>query len=155
MTECYIDDTYDVEKPQGRKPRYDDTVRDKVGTEKVTITQTKEGGRVDRMERQKYAKDQDVGRIVIDETVEDTPKEIRRQITDRSQKRETTTTRQDGTYVHSTDVKDVERTYIHKKEREHFGPRRPEEKFLPETEKLDHQRKVSSRGYKIPIERTL
>jgi hypothetical protein len=126
-------------------PEYDETevVRGMVGTEKVTITRMHEDGRVDRMERQKYPKDKDVRRFVSDETVEDTTKEKRRNITDRPQKKQTTITHKDGTYIHSTDVTDVERTHIHKKEREHFGPRRPEEKFLPETERLDQQRKVS------------
>jgi hypothetical protein len=137
-----------VEKPYERKPRYDETEvdREKVGTEKVTITRTYEDGRVDRMERQKYPNDKDVGRIVMDETVEKTPKEVRHKITDRPRKKETTTTRNDVIDIHRTDVKDVQRTYIHK-EKEHFGPTRPEEQFLPETERLDHQRKVSRRGF--------
>jgi hypothetical protein len=149
MIECYIDETYDGEKPYERKPRYDGTevVREKVGTERVTITRMHEDGRVDQMERQKYPKDKDVGRTAIDETVEERTKETRRKITDRPQKKETTTTRRDVTDIHRTDVKDVERTYIHKKEKEHFRPTRPEEQFLPEREKLDHERKVSSRGF--------
>lgn len=145
MKECYVDETYGAEKLNEREYRYDkpEVAREMVGTEKVTITRTYEGGQLEKMERQKYPSDREVGRILIDETVEDTPKDIRGKITDSSQKKETTATCKDETGIHRTDVKDFERTHIREEQREHFRRRRPEEQFLPEADRLDSERKVS------------
>lgn len=92
------------------------------------------------MDGQKSPRDQEVGRILIEETVEEAPKELRR-ITDKSQKKETTTFREYATDIQRTDVKDIQGTYVQKEEKR-FGPRGPEEQFLPEIEKLDRIRKV-------------
>ena len=146
MKKCYIDDTYGAQRLNEREYRYDkpEVARETIGKDKVTITRTYEDRRVERMERQKYPNDKEVGRVVTDETVEEPPKDLRREITDRSQKKESTTVRKDETDIHRTEVKGFDRTYIGKNEREHFGPRRPEEQFLPETERLDGERKVSN-----------
>lgn len=140
MKECYVDETYGAQKLNEREYRYDkpEVAREMVGTEKVTITRTYEGGQLE-----KYPSDREVGRILIDETVEDTPKDIRGKITDSSQKKETTATCKDETVIHRTDVKDFERTHIREEQREHFRRRRPEEQFLPEADRLDSERKVS------------
>ena len=141
-----MDDTYGAQRLNEREYRYDkpEVAREIIGTDKVAITRTYEEGQVERMERQKYPKDKEVGRVVTDETVEEAPKDVRREITDRSQKKESTTTCKDETDIHRTELKGFERTYIRKNERDHFGPRRPEEQFLPETERLDGERKVSN-----------
>ena len=146
MEECFIDDKYRVEKQDERKPRHDQTevYRGMIGTEKVTITQTYEDGRVEKMHREAYPNEKDVGRTVTDETRDKTPQDDHRRVTDRSLKKEATTTRKDRTGIHRTDVKDVERKYVTEKQEKHFGPKRPEEQFLKETERLDYQRKVSS-----------
>lgn len=146
MKECYIDDTYGEQKLNEREYRYDkpEVAREMIGTEKVTITRTYEDGRVEKMERQKYPNEKEIGHIVFDETVEETSKDVRRTITDRPQKKETTSTCKDETDTRRTDVKDFERTYDRENDRERFEPRRPEEQFLPETERLHGERKVSN-----------
>ncbi|XP_028404537.1 trichohyalin-like [Dendronephthya gigantea] len=139
--ESYFDETCDARKPDEQRPRYDETeiTKGKFGTEKVSVIRAYDDGKVDRMERQKSPRDHEVGRILIEETVEEVPKESR-QITDKSQE-ETTTFRKSATDIQRKGVKDIKETHIYKEEKR-FGPRGPEEQFLPETERLDHVRKV-------------
>ena len=145
MKECYVDETYGAEKLNEREYRYDkpQVGGEMVGTEKVTITRTYEGGQLEKMERQKYPDDREVGRILIDETVDDTPKDIHGKITDSCQKKETTATCKDETGIHRADVKDFGRSHIREEQREHFRRRRPEEQLLPEADRLDGERRVS------------
>lgn len=132
-------------KPDERQPRYDGAkvITGDITTEKITVSRTYEDGRVDITERQKYPRDHDVDHIVLDEKVEETPKEDRRKVTDRLQMKGATTTREDVTDILRTDVRDIERIDVRGKEKKYFEPKKPEERFLPDTERLDYQRKAS------------
>lgn len=133
--ERYIDDTIDAEKSM-KLPD------EKIRKEKITITKAYVDQPVDQMERHKSAKDEHGDQSVFNKMVKESPREARRLITEKYHKKDKRSTQKDVTHIRQADVADVEREYIRRREKKDFGPPRPEEQFLPETDKLDYQENV-------------
>ena len=121
-----------------------------VTTEKVTVTRT-DGSRTDEIERRRHPKDYDVGRIVIEEIPEE--KEEKPQVSRKIYEEKPRTTE---VTVTMDDVKDVSKTYekedvvkvgrldVHGLERTPEESRRPEERSLTKTERIQHYQKACS-----------
>ena len=121
-----------------------------VTTEKVTVTRT-DGSRTDEIERRRHPKDYDVGRIVIEEIPEEKeekPQVYRKKYEEKPRTTEVTVTMDDVKDVSKTyekeDVVKVGRLDVHGLERTPEESRRPEERSLTKTERIQHYQKACS-----------
>ena len=132
------------------KRRIDETKtsRREVETEKVTVTRT-DATRAEEIERPKYPREQEVGRIVIEEVPEEKeerPRDIYRQYVEKPRTTEVTVTREDVSDVckpyEKEDVVKVGKLDVHELDKTPVESRRVEERLLTETETVGRPRKV-------------
>ena len=131
------------------KPRTDETkISRGVATEKVTVTRA-DGTLREEIERPKYPREREAGRIVIEEIAEEKeerPREIHRKFTEEPRTTEVTVTRQDVKDVYrpyeKEDVVKVGKLDVHELEERPVESRTYEERLLTETEKVKQPRKV-------------
>ena len=146
----YIEDVHGYkDHRETTKPRVDETrvPERQFKTEKVTVTRT-DGSRTDEIERRRHPKDYDVGRIVIEEIPE--VKEEKLQVNRKYEGKPRTT----EVTVTMDDVKDVSKTYqkqdvvkvgrldVHGLQKTPQESRRPEERSLTKTERIQYYQKV-------------
>ena len=141
---------YYKEKLDETKPRLDETrvSRREVETGKVTVTRT-DATRPEEIERPKYPRDQEVGRIVIEEVPEEKeekPRDIYRKYVEKPRTTEVTVTREDVSDVckpyEKEDVVKVGKLDVHELDKTPMESRRVEERSPIRSERVDRPRKV-------------
>ena len=138
------------EKQDETKPRMDETrvSRREVETEEVIVTRT-DATRPEEIERPRYLREQEVGRIVIEEVPEEKeerPRDIYRKYVEKPRTTEVTVTREDVSDVckpyEKEDVVKVGKLDVHELDKTPMESRRVEEKSLTRSERVDRPRKV-------------
>ena len=147
----YIEDVlYYKEKLDETKPRMDETrvSRKGVETAKITVTRT-DATRPEEIERPKYPREQEVGRIVIEEVPEEKeerPRDIYRKYVEKPRTTEVTVTREDVSDVckpyEKEDVVKVGKLDVHELDKTPMESRRVEERSPIRSERVDRPRKV-------------
>ena len=155
MEPRYIEDMhYYKDKPYETKPRTDETraYRSQVETEKITVTRT-DGTRTEEIERPKYRKEHEVGRIVIEEVPEEKeerPRDIYRKYVEKPRTTEVTVTREDVSDVckpyEKEDVVKVGKLDVHELNKTPMESRRVEERSLIRSERVDRPLKVRQKN---------
>ena len=119
-----------------------------VETEKVTVTRT-DGGRKEEIERPRYPRDQEVGRIVIEEIPEEKDEKLRdvySKITEKPRTTEVTVTREEVTDVSrpfdKEDMIKVGKLDVDELEKRAVESRRVEERLLTKRERVERPRKA-------------
>lgn len=141
------------DKIKETKPRMDDTRVSgrEVATEKVTVTRT-DGTRTEEIKRAKYPEEQRVGRIVIEEIPEqkeERPQGVYHRYAEKPRATDVTVTREVRDVARPTEKEEVVKVgklNIQEMEKTSVESRRPEEKFLAQTERIEKTRKVCSKA---------
>lgn len=140
---------YYKDKGDEAKPRVDETKisRREIETEKVTVTRT-DRTRTEEIERPRYPRDQDFGRIVIEELPEgktEKPRDMYRKFMEKPRTTELSLVRQDVRDIsklrEKEDVMRVGKLDVCQLEERPVESRKKEERLL-RTEKLEEPRKV-------------